>query len=442
MEIVGINDTKKVKNPSEVFVEFVLTIENLSKIGINILYFKEHGFNKFLLTYDFNNLKIPMSKISEKISENILKLIKAHGVVIALRGFPKCIFERNFLRPGLRFEFEQKLLFFEYGNNSNVLPEKCAKCMMRKECKGVNENYVKSFTDVEFSKMVSNEDLFELNLKHVSKFENTEIKDISLRILEDFRADKAYMRKRVVYVKSFPENLAESSKERIVYYIYNHFSDFEKTYDFILSFFEYEKDLVEPFKIFLENSEQFALSFAKMGDFGVRKSFYFDVSNLSENQLETLTEMIGVEVKMGAVVVGFDFKNEAISYKVYYNHDTTTCAEIKEFISNIPFEKKKMLMRFANSLTKPVNNVFFDYKFKDLSVYSKRIDVSLQYNNFRLMPLSILLGLSLRFFEDKDMYTLSFEVSEFSDEKINFYYALKLPEEFLENPYLIQNDNT
>ena len=30
----------------------------------------------------------------------------------------------------------------------------------------------------------------------------------------------------------------------------------------------------------------------------------------------------------------------------------------------------------------------------------------------------------------------------FSDEKINFYYALKLPEEFLENPYLIQNDNT
>lgn len=442
MEIISVNDTKKIKNPDDYFIEFVLNAENLSKIAINILYFKERGFNKFVLTYDYNNFKIPMSKISEKIGENIFKLIKMHDVIIALKGFPKCIFEKNFLRPGLKWEFEKKLLFLDYEIKSNVLPEKCLKCMMRKECKGINENYIKSFTDEEFSKMVSNEDLYELNIKHVNKFENTEVKEIALKIIEDFRQDKSYMRKRVVYVKSFPENLAESSKERIVYYIYNHYSDFEKTYDFILSFFEYEKDLVEPFKIFLESSEQFALSFAKMGDFGVRKSFYFDVSSLSSNQLETLTEMIGVEVKVGAIVVGFDFKNEAISYKVYYNHQTTTCAEIKEFISNIPFEKKKLLMRFSNSLTKPVNQVFFDYKFKDFSVYSKRVDVSLQYNNFRLMPLSILLGFSLRFFEDKEMYTLSFEVSEFSEEKVNFYYALKLQPEFIENPYLIQNDNT
>lgn len=430
MEIISVNDTKKVKNPGEFFVEFILDANNLLKIPINVMYFKERGFRKFVLTYDYNSLKLPMTRVSEKLAESILKIIQAQEVVIALKGFPQCIFQRNFLRPGLRWKYENKLLFLDFESKDvQVLPEKCQKCMMKSSCKGVSENYIKNFTVEEFLPMIQNSDLHKVNSDYIEKFENGEVKLYAQRILEDFSLDKSYLRKKIVFVKSFPDSQVESSKERIVYYIYNHFNDFEKTYKFILSFFEEEKELVEPFKIFLESADQFALSFAKMGDFGIRKSFYFATNDLSLEKIETLSEMTGVEIKMGVIGIGFDFRNETISYKVYYNHDSITAVKIKEFVSEVPFEKKKLLSKFLNSLTKPLNQVFLDYKFKDFAMYSKRVDVSLQYNNFRLQPLALLLGLQLRFLDDKEMYTLSFEVGEFLEEKVNIYYALKLPEE-------------
>lgn len=430
MEIISVNDIKKVKNPAEFFVEFILDANNLYKIPINVMYFKERGFRKFVLTYDYNSLKLPMTRVADKLAESILKIISTQDVVIALKGFPHCVFERNFLRPGLRWKYENKLLFLNFeGKDTMALPEKCSKCMMKNSCKGVSEVYLKNFSTEEFLPMISNKDLHKINKDYIEKFENVEVKSYALRILDDFAEDNSYLRKKIVYVKSFPDSQVESSKERIVYYIYNHYNDFEKTYEFILSFFKEEKELVEPFKVFLENADQFALSFAKMGDFGVRKSFYFAANDLSQVQIETLSEMTGVEIKEGVVGIGFDFRNETISYKVYYNYDSITAVKVKEFVSEVPFERKKLLSKFLNSLTKPVNQVFLDYKYKDFSMYSKRVDVSLQYNNFRLQPLTILLGLQLRFLDDKEMYTLSFEVGENLDEKVNIYYALKLPEE-------------
>jgi hypothetical protein len=126
---------------------------------------------------------------------------------------------------------------------------------------------------------------------------------------------------------------------------------------------------------------------------------------------------------------GVDFRDEVpVTSKLYYDYEILKGDKIKDFLSDLPLGNKRITLKFLNSLIKPLSHVLLDYKYKDKELYSKRIDISLQFNSFRLNQFAILFNINMSEFLDKELLTLSFELAKDRQEKINFYYALKLPE--------------
>lgn len=431
--------TQKIDNIDYVLID--LDLNTVSKLPLQILYYKEHGFNYFLINYDYNLLKIPASKVVEKIKiEYILRIAKEYDVKFKFKGFPRCVYEKNILRPGLRWYYENYLSFFNCKEEENCkdtyikLP-RCNLCVFDGLCRGINENYIKQFGEKEFSSLISNKELYDLNLHELETFSNEELKKIGSEILLDYKDDNHYLRKRFVFVKSIPDYLEESAKERFVYYIYNRKDDFEKTFELATKYFD--KNFLNLLKEYLILSNQIAMSFGLMGDQKIRKTFYFSIEDLSLDMINSLSKLIKTEIKhKNPGIIGIDFKEDSVSFKVYYSQKQISVLELKAFAKDIILENKRLLLKFSNSLTKPLNHVLLDYKYKDGKLYSKRVDISMQYNVYRTTQFYALFQIPLSFFEGKEIYTLSFEMRDGGEEKINFYYALTLPEpvepEFLE----------
>lgn len=412
----------------EEFIVINLSVENIARIPLQILYYKGHGIKNFLLNYDSNNFNVPISKVLSKIKvDNLLTLMGDYNLRIAFSGFPRCIYERNILRPGLRWDYEGKVMFFKQEGDNLEKLDTCENCSFNSDCSGINSDYLKKYGIEEFKSLLSNESFYELNFEHLERFTSPELKQTALRILQDYRQDKFYMRKRFVFVKSYPDNLEESAKERFVYYIYNREDDFENTYTLLKEFFDF--DFLFGIVNYLKKSNQIVLSFGLMGDSRVRKTLYFNIDSLDDTQIFELENKFGIEIDTENIWgVGIDFKGDAISYKVYHEYEKIKTQDIKDFLSDFVFEDKRFALKFSNSLVKPINSVLFDYKYKEGQIYSKRIDISLQYNNFRLNQFALLFNINMGYFEDKELYTLSIEISRGKPEKINFYYVLKQPE--------------
>jgi hypothetical protein len=443
MKIINSEEIKSTNIDSEVFLKINLNAENLTKIPLQILYYNEHGIKNYILSYNYDSFKVPITKVVEKLKiDNLFQLVKEYGIKIYFSGFPMCVFERDILRPGMRWYYEGSVLDynFEYDNANHSQCENCADCMFSNGCCGVSDEYITTFKDSEFIPLIANKDLYDLNLETVEKFKSEKLKDIAKIILKDYRDDIYYMRKRFVFVKSYPNTLDESAKERFVYYIYNRDDDFEKTYDLLSTFFaeNFLKSIIE----YLKKSNQIVLSFGFMGDNTIRKTLYFNIDDLNDYDLGGLSSVLGIRIEGGSLWgVGVDFRGTDRSYKVYYEQNKVTSQDIKNFMSDIPLENKRKSLKFANSLIKPVSNVLLDYKFKDEVLYSKRIDISMQYNKFRNNQIGLLFGINMNYFEDKDIYTMIIEAKEGDEEKINFYYALKLPEEEEERDFSTEQKN-
>ncbi len=441
MRIINSDEIKSTNIDSDVFLKISLNVENLTKIPLQILYYKDHGIKNFILSYNYDCLQVPVTKVIEKLKiENLFRVVKEYNVKIYFSGFPMCVFERDILRPGLRWNYEGLVLDynFEYENKNYSQCDNCSDCMFSNGCCGISDEYIDKFKDSEFVPLIANRDLYELNLETVEKFKSEKLKGIAKILLKDYRDDIYYMRKRFVFVKSYPNTLDESAKERFVYYMYNREDDFEKTYDLLTTFFAeiFLKSILE----YLKKSNQIVLSFGFMGDNTIRKTLYFNIDELNDFELETLSSILGIKIEGGSLWgVGVDFRGTERTYKVYYEQSKVTSQDIKNFMSDITLENKRKSLKFANSLIKPVNNVLLDYKFKDVVLYSKRIDVSMQYNKFRNNQIGLLFGINMNYFQDKDIYTMSIEAKEGCEEKINFYYALKLPEEEEERDFNTNN---
>lgn len=431
IKIIDVCKLKKMSDITDEYLRFDLNIHNINKILLQLLYYTEHGIKKFVLNYDFNNINLPASKVIQKLNINKLyKLVKNYDVSVGFEGFPRCIYEKDVLRPGLRWYFEKNIFYLEAQFkpcNRQLKLKRCEKCINIFECNGVCEDYVDRFGDSEFNALVSNKDLYNLNIVEIEKFNCEELKSIARRILDDFKQDEYYMRKKFVFVTSFPKTYEDSSKERFVYYIYNREDDFEKTFHMLGEFFDLK--ILNDMKEYIKEASQIVISFGLMGDDKIRKTFYFTANDLNEKKFLSLTRKIPVSFERENLWgVGVDFKEESMSYKFYYDHEYVTTKDIKIFLEDINLENKRMALKFANSLIKPLNNVLFDYKYKDGKVYSKRIDISLQYNNFRFNQFTLLFSLNMANLADKELYTLSLEVSNDKMEKINFYYSVKLPD--------------
>jgi len=408
MKVISIDNIKKVENKEDTFLEIILNPKNLMKIPVLIFYHKEQNFKNFLLTYDVENLPLPFSTFIPKILPQLTKLSVAHNLKIGFKGFPRQVFERSILRPGLRWKFEDKFIFFDSEDELS--------------------NYILKFGENELKELEENSMFYPLYENKINLFTSEKLKTIAKKILEDFRTDKYYLRKRFVFVDSYPKTNEESSKERFVYYIYNRRDDFEKTFSLLERYFD--KGKLNELKKYIKESEQIVISFAIMADDKLRTSIYFTLHDFEEKELEEILEKTGLTQEKTNKIwgIGIDLIENNFSYKLYYEEPTININEIKEYVNEFPLEKKRKLLRFLNSRTKALKAVLLDKKIKNKKFYSKRIDISLQYNSVKIHQLMSLFDIDLRGLADKDLFTLSFEITNDFCEKINFYYALKIPD--------------
>lgn len=434
MKLIDVSDIKNVDDTSSVIIKIPLDVDNLSKFPMEILYHKEKGFYSFLLSYSFEKIKIPLSRIVTKIRENIFKIIKSYDVKIYVSGIPLCVFERDILRPGLRWKYEDKLFYYSEENEEEKIEYTFNYDGFEKVVE-IPKLYFDKFGPSEYEPNLNNLELLPLFEKEFSLFKNQNLIDISKKILEDYREDKYYLRKRIVFVNSFSnkDDNAEASLERFVYYIYNRGDDFDKTYSFLCQFVE-ENFLFE-LKKYLEISNQFVISFASMVDGILRTSFYFSVEEFEDSDLDEIEDKFKFKFnRKNLGGVGFDFKEGKLnSVKVYSKYDKILNSEIKQFFVDYKLDSKKILFKLLNSFIKPLECVLLDDKYRNGELYSKRVDISAQFNKFKLNHLTNVIEMDVGFLSNKEFYTISFEVTHEPIQKINFYYSLTLkPIELLE----------
>lgn len=428
MQIIKPSQIPQFNNYEDInlLLELDLNIENLIQIPKLILYYNNLGYNKIILNYDFNNIRITYFKVCEILISPILKIVKKNNSIIYFKGFPKCIYEKNILRPGLRFYYDKNIDYFESSTKNYYLKENCKYCKYYKDCKVINPEYIKLNSDVEFSPIYSNDYLYEKNFKKISEFQNNELKKYSISLLEDFKSETVHLRKKFIFVDSFPKNLEDSSNERFVYFIYNKVEDFNKTYELILNNF---KDfLINELFDLLKIANEFALSFGLMGDGKIRKTFYFNIEDLNEKQLFQLSNIIKIEIDRNQNYwgIGLDFKNEKlVSKKVYYKEKEVFKNDLINFCSDFEDKFKSKLLKLINVFNFPLNQILYDYKYIDNKLVSKKLEFSMQYNNLNIDLLSKVLNIDIKYFQNKDFYTISFELYYDKEEKVNFYYALK-----------------
>ena len=431
-----INNSSQVETTNiddENYVILELDANNIAKISLQIIYLKEHGFKNFLISYNFKNIEISVTKVLAKLKiDYLLGLAKEYGFKFKFKGFSRCIYEKYILKPELRRFYENQVGFVEDDceNGNKVNRYECNLCLFNDKCNGVCEGYLNNFGEKEFSPLIANKDLYDLNSTELETFTNTELIDIGKIILEDYKAENLYLRKKFGFVVTFYKEYKQEFQENFVYQIYNREDDFEKTYDLISKF--YDNTFLELIKDYITISNQLTLNFALDENKNMIKRFNFSIYNLNLNQITSLAKLLNVDIKTEksphAVIV--EFKDDKIKIAVSYSNVKATIIELKSFVKDITLENKRLFLKYSNSLIKPLNYVFYDYIYSnDNKLYSKRVNVSLKHNSYRFTQFYTLFKIPLNFFEGKSFDILTFEIKNNGEEKINFYYTLELPQE-------------
>lgn len=425
MQIIKPEQILEIENKTKSYLELDLNAQELNNIPIKILEYNTLGFNKIILNYDFNKIKIPYTKVCDIILSNILKIVKNEETQIYFKGFPQCVFEKRILRPGFRFYYENNIKYLNKQIENYYLKNTCKECKYYNECKVVCQEYNLLNSNLELIPIISNKDKYQKNLEKVENFENLQLKNITKNFLEDFKEDKLYLRKKILYVESFPKNFEDSSNERFIYFIYNREDDFDQTYNLIKQNYDY-KIINELFQ-YLKKANEFALSFGLMGDKKLRKTFYFTIEDLNKNEIIEISKILNlnIDLKQNYWGVGLDFKEEnLISKKVYYKKKNVRKIELLKFCEKIDLEFKTKLSKVIEFLDEPINQVLFDYKYKNEILSSIKLEFSMQYDKINLKQLAQILNIENEYFENKEFYTLSFELYSNKSEKVNFYYSL------------------
>ncbi|MCA9495861.1 MAG: hypothetical protein KC589_02875 [Nanoarchaeota archaeon] len=443
--IIESKNYKTCTNPHNNILNINIKIDNIDKIPLLILFYSQFGFNKFQLNYKYENIKIPITKILDKIQTPILNLINAKNFEIYYKGFPKCIFETQILKPNQRFKYESNIHFNEtnkykeYTNEKLKNDENNNKEYGNKEYDNnkfididlkIHKNYIENFGKEEFMPLIYNNELYEINKNKIESFKNTSIKKISKTILNDFKKEKEYKRKWLIYVDSYPQNLEESSKERFIYFIYNSKKDFEKTFKLINKFFENES--INKLKKYLKKSDEFALSFSLMGDLNIRQSFYFTLNDFNEKEIHSIKKILNINIKKENLWgIGIDFKNNDMKIKTYYKYPKLDTEKIKEAFKEFKNENKSKLKLFLkNNSNQNYKGILIDYKFYKHTIFSKKVEFSFQYNELNKNEILNTINKKEDYIYNKELYSICFEIpsnqiSNNTKEKINLYYALK-----------------
>lgn len=404
-----------------------LTAENYEKIVMSILSFIHKGSFDIVIYYEFENFRVPITKITSFISPQLFRIIALNNVRLYLVGFPRCVFDRFFLRNNYLSNLKGEIIFLEenevYDGNKNFKKnDLCMKCKYFDNCKGFDINYQKKFGSAEFRPIISNTNRAVLIRDYINcNFENQSLISIANRVLEDYENEEFYMRKRFVFCKSFPDNLDESSNQRFIYYIDNIKSEFEKDFSFLKDILNI--DLITQFDDLIRKSSQMVFSFAVMGDGFLRKSFYFALESATDEDISILEDIIGVSLnRKNFWGVGVDLKNDNISYKIYNMRKSIEKRELISFVNECQDLKGSSFDIIMVLFPNKINEVLLDEKYRDGILYSRRVDLSCQYNKINVEKLFQVIGFNKKDY-DIDLYTLSFEFAN-NKEKVNLYFTL------------------
>jgi len=280
------------------------------------------------------------------------------------------------------------------------------------------------FSSTKFLPLSSNETLYDLNKEIVDTWHNEEMKEITMKVLEDFKDDELYRRKRFIFSKEYPV-VNNEMNESFYYYIYNRVEDFQETYFFLKQFFD--ESLLDKFDNFLKKSNLIFFNYFVKDD-QLNKGFYFKINDFTIEELDKLTQILNLKFDYQNIwSIGIIFLTTGeVSYKLFYDHEKLNSSAIKNFLTDIKLENKMPMLRFANSLLKPVSNVLLCKELINGEVVSKSIDVSLTHNTLRLRTLGILFNANTKYFDNKKVSTLSMQVSNSDIAKISFYYSPRL----------------
>ncbi len=397
--------------------------ENLKLTMMQTILKTQKGTKHLTLQIDQKTTTKPLSKTTSNLSTFLYNLTLKTDTIVTLQNIPQCIFQRNLLKPPIKETFENRILSQEIFSRENTLLKTCQNCMAKSTCKGIDKNYLKKFGHEEFTPLISNKDSSQLNKNKISQFKSSELKQLCTPILKDYENDKHYLRKRIVFSNSYPSTLEESSKERIIYYIFNRQDDFTPSIKLIENYFN--PQTIKLIKNYLKKTNQLVISLAQMSDNNIRKTFYFNTNNLKKEEFAELLKTLQLQTNKQEIPwgIGIDIKENKTSYKIYYTKKTIYKSELLNYAKE--FQNKEKFEKFCNSLTAPLKHCLFDIKIKNNKAYSKRIDISMQFNQLPPKQTLKILNINPNEYSNLKLYTLSFEFTKDKPEKINIYYSLK-----------------
>lgn len=414
-----------------------LNFNQLNNIGIKIIKYHQLGFKFFIL--DFNSIKTPYSVVIVKLNEIILRLLSKFDIIIFIKSLPKCIFQKNILKPEISFEFEDKLLYYNNfeDKNSNKyvkISNICNNCRYNKDCIGINVTYKNNFGMSEFETVKTN-NYFINKYKDYSEnnFKNKLIKEKINLILDNLKNSNIHYKKRFYFVDSFPDNLKESSKERIVYFIYNNKRNFEKDFNLFLNILntKNEKNYLLSLKNYFKKTNEFVISCSLMGDNKIRNTIYLSVNYFSKEELIYLLEKklnltnINYNNIWG---VGIDFRDNKITSKLYYRFKRINKLKLINFVLDINDVNKQKYLYFLDKININIfNNILYDLKYKNGILFAKKIEFSFQTENLDLDLISNILNINKDILKKRVLFTIAFELysNDNNKEKINLYWSIK-----------------
>jgi hypothetical protein len=450
-------------------IKIVLTPRNLNKISFEILYLYLKGFRKFVLFYNFKNIKLSQSKIFDFLKKDLYKLLNyKKDIFLFFEGFSYCVFENDFYTSYIKSNFNNIFYITEKNYDENIFFHFCNKCLFRNSCVGFNKDYI-SFAKSEITKPL----IVNKNLKQKFLVENSQFKDeIFLKFynffLKDFLSDNYYRRKSLVFVDSFLGKKSESYEERFVYYI-NNFGDFDSNFLFLKNILS--ETSFNFFFDFFKKINLVVISFAKLNNGNYRFSIYFNPKNkrelvndffnskiYAEKDLKKIFKVQSFEIEKYLWGYGLDYvfsKDEIFNEskktikkldiniknfnkkKYYFKFSKLSKKDLLYFLDDIPQKNKEIFNSFVKDFKQDYfKEVLLDFKVDNKNkLISKRVDLSGMMNKINFNFLNSILkefkenkeisNVKFNKYKNKDIYTVSFEfyMKVNFQNKLNVYYT-------------------
>ena len=426
MEIVNIERARLNAKKDSVFVRIYLDDKSLAKFPMQIMYSKEDGFDKFVLDYSYERVKFSFHRIAQRIVPNVLNSIRNYNVSIGIAGLPRCVFEMYFLTPKRKFEFENRLFFYEDNSNREDSQKciDCVDCAYDSVCDGISKGYLKKYKEG-VEPVFKSSSLRSYYERIGDYLEDEGIVRLFNMCLDDFCSDERFGYKKI-YFRDRISTGSDDFREGFYYSIINSQFSFDEDMEFMVSVFG--KSFYE-FKKYLSNVTFYTTAFEILSDCVLRKKLIIPVSNMDCSEILEIFSLCGFKYSNldGLSSIKIDLSNEPEIVEITKEVSTVKPMSVKSMFSDYDIEQKKALFRFLNSMHKDIICAKFKEKYENGVLVSRGFEVSPYENLIRMRTLGVLFDKNLSHLEDKEILDIWFEESEYSNEKFGFYYAPRLP---------------